>query len=91
VLGPVEVTGRHANVSLHGADDVAVEEIARLSDGEFFNPDSVDQLDRVYGTLGEQIGYETKDVDASRPWMMLGVVVLLGVASGSLMLGRRLP
>ena len=38
----------------------------------------------MYDTLGEQIGYETKNGDASPPWMVLDVVVLISAAGGSL-------
>jgi Ca-activated chloride channel homolog len=72
-------------------DDASMKEIADLSGGEFYKAATADQLHRVYDTLGEQIGYETKDTDASRPWMILGTLAALVAAAGSLVLGQRLP
>jgi Ca-activated chloride channel homolog len=50
-----------------------------------------EELRGVYAELGEQIGYEVRRVDASRPWLAGGAMLLvLGVGSG-LALGRRFP
>ena len=48
-------------------------------------------LRRVYAELGEQIGYELRRVDASRPWMMGGALLLVAGIGAGLALGRRLP
>jgi Ca-activated chloride channel family protein len=65
--------------------------IAELSGGQFFTAASEEDLRQVYAELGEQIGYETRRVDVSRPWLTGGALLLLvGVGSG-LALGRRFP
>jgi Ca-activated chloride channel homolog len=86
--GQVSIDGKTQPVPV---DDESMREIARLSDGEFYKAASADQLHKVYDTLGEQIGYETKDADASRPWLMLGTLAALIAAGSALVIGQRLP
>jgi Ca-activated chloride channel family protein len=72
-------------------DDDSMQRIADLSGGQFFTAATEEELRRVYGDLSEQIGYETRRVDVSWPWLAGGVMLLVvGVASG-MVLGRRLP
>lgn len=86
--GEVTIDGKSQPVPV---DDESMREIARLSEGEFYRAATADQLHRVYDTLGEQIGYETKDADASRPWLMLGTLAALTAAGSALLIGQRLP
>ncbi len=86
--GSIELDGKQQPVAV---DDDAMRQIAELSGGQFFTAASEDELKQVYAQLGEQIGYETRRVDASRPWLLAGALVLVvGLASG-IVLGRRLP
>ncbi|RBM22631.1 hypothetical protein DI005_05680 [Prauserella sp. PE36] len=86
--GSVEIEGKEVPVEV---DDASMREIARLSGGDFYKAATADELKQVYASLGEQIGYETKNVDNSRPWVVLGTIVLIGAAGSSLFLGQRLP
>ncbi|XVS61350.1 VWA domain-containing protein [Actinosynnema sp. CA-299493] len=86
--GVVEIEGRRQEVPV---DDDSMKEIAKLSGGEFFKAASAEELRRVYDTLGEQIGYEKKQADASRPWVMLGTVLGMIAVAGALLFGQRLP
>jgi len=86
--GTVEIEGREVPVDV---DDGSLQEVARLSDGQFYQAGSAEQLKEVYADLGEQIGYEMKEADASRPWVLLGTVALVAAAGSSLFLGQRLP
>lgn len=86
--GTIDIEGQSQPVEV---DDEAMEEIAGLSGGEFHKAASAEQLRRVYDTLGEQIGYEIKHTDASRPWLVLGTLAAIVAAVLSLLLGRRLP
>ena len=72
-------------------DDASMRQIAELSGGEFFTAASEGELRQVYAELGEQIGYEMRRVDASRPWMMGGALLLVAGIGAGLALGRRLP
>ncbi len=72
-------------------DDASMRQIAELSGGQFFTAATEDELRQVYAELGEQIGYEVRRVDTSRPWLAGGALLLVvGVGSG-LALGRRFP
>lgn len=73
------------------ADDSSMRIIAQLSGGQFFNAASADELRQVYAELGEQIGYEVRRVDTSRPWLAGGLLLLVLGVGGGLALGRRLP
>lgn len=86
--GEVTIDGKTQPVPV---DDESMREIARLSGGEFYRAATAGQLHRVYDTLGEQIGYETKDADASRPWLVLGTLATLMAAGSALVIGQRLP
>ena len=86
--GVVEIEGRRQEVPV---DDDSMKEIAKLSGGEFFKAASAEELRRVYDTLGEQIGYEKKQSDASRPWLVFGTLLGLVAVAGALVLGQRLP
>jgi len=86
--GRVQINGKNLQVPV---DDDAMQRIAELSGGEFHKAVSAEELNRVYETLGEQIGYEIKHTDASRPWLILGTLVLIGAAGSSLLISQRLP
>ena len=86
--GVVEIEGRRQEVPV---DDDSMKEIAKLSGGEFFKAASAEELRRVYDTLGEQIGYEKKRADASRPGVALGTVLGMIAVAGALLFGQRLP
>lgn len=86
--GTIEIEGERTGVAV---DDASMRTIAELSGGQFFTAASEEDLRQVYAELGEQIGYETRRVDVSRPWLAGGALLLLvGVGSG-LALGRRFP
>lgn len=86
--GTIDLDGGRTPVAV---DDAAMEQIAQLSGGQFFTAASEDELKRVYEDLSEELGYEEREVDASKPWLVGGVVLLvLGLATG-IALGRRLP
>lgn len=82
------IEGRKAPVPV---DAPATKEIASNSGGDFFEADNAERVRSVYDTLGEQIGYETKRGDASRPWFALAAVLTTAAASTGLTLTRRLP
>ncbi|OXM69449.1 VWA domain-containing protein [Amycolatopsis vastitatis] len=86
--GSVDINGKPQPVSV---DDESLREIARLSGGDFYKAASAEELKKVYGDLGEQIGYELKDADASKPWVVAGTLILMIGAAASLFYGQRLP
>lgn len=72
-------------------DDASLREIANLSGGSFFTASSLEELRNVYDTLEEQIGFETIRGDASRPWLILGVLATAAGLGTALLLRQRLP
>ncbi|VVJ19266.1 Aerotolerance protein BatA, partial [Amycolatopsis camponoti] len=86
--GSVDIDGKAQPVSV---DDESLREIARLSGGDFYKAASAEELKKVYADLGEQIGYELKDADASKPWVVVGTLILMMGAAASLFFGQRLP
>ncbi|OLL17812.1 MULTISPECIES: VWA domain-containing protein [unclassified Rhodococcus (in: high G+C Gram-positive bacteria)] len=72
-------------------DDPSLKEIANLSGGTFFTASNLQELEDAYNTLEEQIGYETTRGDASRPWLILGVLAVTGGVAAALLLRQRLP
>ena len=72
-------------------DDPSLKEIANLSGGAFFTASSLEELEDAYDTLEEQIGFETTRGDASRPWLVLGVLAAAVGLGAALVLRQRLP
>ncbi|GAA5077849.1 MULTISPECIES: VWA domain-containing protein [Nocardia] len=72
-------------------DDEAMQEIARLSGGEFYTASSLQELTKVYDTLQQQIGYELTRGDASRPWLLLGLLLTAAGVITGLLYRQRIP
>jgi Ca-activated chloride channel family protein len=72
-------------------DDPSLREIAALSGGSFFTASSLEDLRDVYDTLEEQIGFEITRGDASRPWLILGVLFIASGLGSALVMRQRLP
>lgn len=88
LTGTVDIEGTQQTVPV---DDASLEEIAHLSGGDAFTASSLEELDSVYNTLEEQIGYEYKLSDASRPWLIIGALLAIVSAGLSLSTNQRLP
>ena len=86
--GQVEINGERQPVP---ADDESIRRIANLSGGQFYDAGSAGQLSDVVNALGEQIGYETKQTDASRAWLIAGTFAAVLAAGSALAIGQRLP
>ncbi len=87
----------HGSITLDGSvipvplDTDAMKQIAEISGGDFHTAASSQELKSVYAQLGEQIGYEIKQKDVSRPWVIAGTVALILGAAGALVIGQRIP
>jgi len=86
--GYVEIEGEKVDVP---PDEAGMRTIAQISGGDFHTAATSEELKKVYAELGEQIGYEIKQRDVSRPWVIAGVVSMMIGAAGALVLGRRIP
>ena len=72
-------------------DDSTLQTISEISGGQAFHAASLDQLNSVYATLQNIIGYQTVRGDASAAWIRLGAFVLVAALLAAVLLNRRLP
>jgi Ca-activated chloride channel family protein len=72
-------------------DDQTLRTICDITGGQAFSAGSLGELDSVYSTLQQQIGYQTIRGDASQNWVVLGTALLAGAAVAGLLINRRLP
>jgi Ca-activated chloride channel homolog len=86
--GYVEINDQRQPVPV---DDEMLKKIAQLSNGQSYTASNVEQLNEVFTSLQEQIGYETRKGDASAGWLRLGALVLALAALAALLINRRLP
>ncbi|MGV0634682.1 VWA domain-containing protein [Mycolicibacillus trivialis] len=86
--GYVEINDQRQPVPV---DDDSLHKIADLSEGSFYTASSLEQLNEVYDSLQDQIGYETIQGDASAAWLRLGSLILALAALAALLINRRLP
>ena len=86
--GVVDIGGEQVAVPV---DDGSLQNVANLSGGSYYRAASAGQLQQVYAKLGQQIGFETKQADASKPWLVLGTILALVSAAGALLVSQRLP
>jgi Ca-activated chloride channel homolog len=88
LLGRIDLSGRSTPVPV---DDDSLRKIAQISGGQFFTAASQEELQAVYENLSEQIGYEVRRVDTSRPWLIAGFLLAMAGMGTAFVLGRRLP
>jgi len=88
LLGRIDLSGRSTAVPV---DDASLRQIAQISGGQFFTAASQQELQQVYATLGEQIGYETRRVDVSHTWLVAGTLLAMLGLGAAVALGRRVP
>ncbi|KUH87547.1 MULTISPECIES: VWA domain-containing protein [unclassified Mycobacterium] len=86
--GSVEVNNERVPVPV---DDEGMKKIAELSGGDAYTASNLDELNKVYETLQDQIGYETVRGEATSGWLRLGALVAAAAAVASLLINRRLP
>ncbi|MBV8932230.1 MAG: VWA domain-containing protein [Kutzneria sp.] len=86
--GVVDLEGQQIPVPV---DDDSLRQIADISGGQFYKADSSDKLRETYRSLGEQIGYETKETDASKPFAAFGALLALTAAGAGLIVSQRIP
>ena len=86
--GSVEVNGERVPVPV---DDDMMKKIANLSGGESYTASNIEELNKVYSTLQDQIGYETVRGEATTGWLRLAALMAAVAAVVSLLVNRRLP
>ena len=86
--GVVTIDGQEIPVP---TDDESLAKIAELSGGKAYQAANLDELNRAYSTLDEQIGYQVIRGDASSDWVAAGAVALAAAIGSGIVLNRRLP
>jgi Ca-activated chloride channel homolog len=86
--GTVQLNGEDVPVPV---DDTTLEKISEISGGRAFHAANLDQLNSVYSTLQEVIGYQTIRADAAAAWIKVGVLTLIAALLAAALLNRRLP
>jgi Ca-activated chloride channel homolog len=86
--GYVEINDQRQPVPV---DDQTLKKVAELSGGNSFVASNLEELNKVFSDLQEQIGYETIKGDASTGWLRLGSLLLALAALAALLINRRLP
>ncbi|SDP40222.1 Ca-activated chloride channel family protein [Nakamurella panacisegetis] len=87
----------HGTITFQGSviavplDTSSMQQIAKVSGGDFHTAATAQELKSVYSQLGEQIGYEVKQADVSRPWLIAGTLLVMLGAAGALVIGGRIP
>jgi Ca-activated chloride channel homolog len=85
--GVVDVQGQTVPVPV---DDSTLEKITQITGGTAYHAASQDELEQVYATLQNVIGYETVPTDASLGWMRLGAILLVAAVLSAILVNRVL-
>jgi Ca-activated chloride channel homolog len=86
--GTITLDGQQIGVPV---DDDALSEVAHLSGGTFSPARSNSEVHEVYHALDDQIGYQLRRVDASKPWYIVGTLAAMLAAGLAIRRGQRLP
>jgi Ca-activated chloride channel homolog len=72
-------------------NDPLMRVIANATGGQFHKATTAELLEEVYTRLGEEVGYEIKQGDASKPWFFAGTAAVMAASVTGLVLVRRVP
>lgn len=86
--GSIEMDGQRVNVPV-STDQM--KKIAQLSGGQSYTATNLEQLNKDYDAIENEIGYRTVPGPGSSGWLRLGVIVALVATALALLINRRLP
>jgi Ca-activated chloride channel family protein len=72
-------------------DPEILQKISKITGGQAFRAESLDELSGVYANLQQQIGYQTIRGDASGSWTRIGFLVLVCALFAGVRINNRLP
>jgi Ca-activated chloride channel homolog len=72
-------------------DDDMMKKIAQISGGQSYAATNVDELNRSYAAVQQQVGYQTVPGPASAGWLRLAVITAFVATFLALLINRRLP
>lgn len=88
LLGTIELQGHRVPVPY---DEPTMRQIATITGGHTFTASSEDELRAIYAILTQQIGYETRRVDVSHPWLIAATLLAIAGLTIAMRIGRRIP
>lgn len=86
--GYVDVDGQRMAVPV---DDGTLTHIAEITRGEVFHAGNLDQLNRVYTQLRDELGFQSVPGDASTAWTVLAALTVAAAMLAGLRVHRRIP
>ncbi|HEY2500255.1 MAG TPA: VWA domain-containing protein [Mycobacterium sp.] len=86
--GHIELDGQRVNVPV-STDQM--KKIAQLAGGQSYTATSLEQLNKDYDAIENEIGYRTVPGPGSSGWLRLGVIIALVATALALLINRRLP
>jgi len=86
--GHIELDGQRVNVPV-STDQM--KKIAQLAGGQSYTASSLEQLNKDYDAIENEIGYRTVPGPGSSGWLRLGVITALIATALALLINRRLP
>lgn len=73
------------------ADGTQMKRIAELSGGQSYTATNVDELSKSYGSVLQQVGYQTVSAPATTGWLRLAVLIVTVATFLALAVNRNLP
>jgi Ca-activated chloride channel family protein len=73
------------------SDDRQMKRIAELSGGQSYTATTIDELNQSYGSVLQQVGYQTVSAPAGTAWLRLAVLMATIAAFLGLAVNRSLP
>jgi len=86
--GHIEMDGQRVNVPV-STDQM--KKIAQLAGGHSYTATNLEQLNKDYDAIENEIGYRTVPGPGSSGWLRLGVITALIATALALLINRRLP
>jgi Ca-activated chloride channel family protein len=86
--GEIEMDGQRVAVPVQ-TDQMRT--IARLSGGQSYTASNIDELNKSYNAIENEIGYRIVPGPGSAGWLRLGVIAALIATALALLINRRLP
>lgn len=86
--GYVDLDGKREPVPV---DHEEMQQVAELSNGEYFAAATAEQLETVYENIGSEVGYEKADREVTARFAGYGLAFAVLAALGAISLGARWP
>jgi len=86
--GKIKVDNQSVNVPVN---DTTMKRVAELSGGQMYTAAKIEDLNKSYDAIQQQIGYEIIRGPGGTAWLRLGVFALTCAVISALVINRRLP